>query len=143
MVSALTFIDKNLQYEERHKLIKQCLIHYKKRNESKQTHDDFILNNKYATVRVPFKDINYIKTSEPHRLLLVTNKRVIQFYSSLKEVQQIDDRLLRCHRSYLVNSEKIKSYNKEKRLLILHNNEEISVSRRLSRKVLDHIKGES
>lgn len=143
MVSALTFIDKNLHYDKRNQLIKQCLIHYKKKNESEQTTDDFILNNKYTAVRVPFNEINYIKTSEPHRLVLITDKRVIQFYSSLKEVQQSDARLLRCHRSYLVNHEKIKTYDKEKRMVILQNNEEIPVSRRLVRKVLDHIKGES
>lgn len=92
MVSALTFIDKGLPFHERYSLFKQCLFHYHSRNIAHIPADDFIVDNENATVRVPFSNVEYIKTGEPHRLLLVTDNRLIQFYGRLKEVETIDDR---------------------------------------------------
>lgn len=142
MVSALTFIDKGLDYERRYEMIENCLIHYKMRNHNEVIHDDFIVDNEYATVRVPFNDIYYIKTSSPHRLILMTDHRMIQFYGRLKEIESSDKRFFRCHRSYLINKNKIESFDKEKKVIVLTNGEKIPVSRRLIRHVRQLLKGE-
>lgn len=137
MVSALTFIDKGLDYDKRYQMIKQSLLYYKERNQQQAPVDDFVIDNTKATVRVPFQTVQYIMTSRPHRLELVTEDRVIQFYGTLKEVESIDDRLLRCHQSYIVNREQIDSYlGKE---LQLKSGKRIPVSRRLKRQVRQSI----
>src|SRR5699024_2573260 len=133
MVSALTFIDKGLDYDKRYQMIKQSLLYYQLRNKDTLPADDFVIDHAKATVRVPFRTVEYIMTSRPHRLELVTEDRVIQFYGTLKEVESIDDRLLRCHQSYIVNREQIDSYlGKE---LHLKSGKRIHVSRRLARHV--------
>lgn len=143
MVSALTFIDKGLNYDSRFKLIEDCLFHYKEQNKSPHANDDFVVNNEHATVRVPFNEINYIKTSSsPHRLILMTNNRIIQFYGRLKEIESSDERFFRCHRSYLVNINKITAYDKANKIIILQNEQEIPVSRRLIRQIKQLLKGE-
>lgn len=140
MVSALTFIDKALPYEDRYNLIEQCLKHYENRNSTPFKSDDFLVQNDQATIKVPFSTVQYIMTSAPHRLTLVTMDRHINFYGSLKGIGQTDERLLRCHQSYVVNLDAITRYDAADRLLTLKNEEQIPVSRRLSRTVKNQLR---
>lgn len=140
MVSAFTFIDKSWNYTKRAEVIEQCLLHYQKQNAEQLPADDLILKNANTTIRVPFSEVEYIQTSEPHRLSLVTNDRLIQFYGSLKEIEALDDRLLRCHQSFVVNLMNIQSYDATKRLITFKSKKEVPVSRRLSRKVKQFVK---
>lgn len=135
MVSAYTFIDKGLPYKARFKLFEQCLLHYKERNNANVATDDLTIENKHTTIRVPFATVQYVKTDRPHRLTLVTTERHINFYGAIKNVVDLDKRLLRCHQSYVVNTEAIDYYDASSRRIMLKNNEEIPVSRRLSRTV--------
>lgn len=141
MVSALTFIDKSLPFNERYQMIEKCLQHYQQRNTISVPTDDFIVENGHTTVRVPFATVQYIKTDEPHRLLLVTEDRSIRFYGKLKDIEKLDERLVRCHQSYLVNTMHVSSFNARAGRITLNNNHHIPVSRRLSRKVRDIVKG--
>ncbi|MFB1052086.1 LytR/AlgR family response regulator transcription factor [Paraliobacillus sp. JSM ZJ581] len=140
MVSAFTFIDKALSYNERYHLIKQCLSYYEVRNQTNIPTDDFIVENTNTTIKVPFKTVEYIATDGPHRLVLVTSEQVIHFYGTLKEIANLDNRLFRCHQSFIVNMNQIASYDKTNRMIILRNNERIPVSRRLSSKIRQMIK---
>src|SRR5699024_3379414 len=119
MVSALTFIDKGLPYDERYKLFEQCLLHYQARNATDPVTDDFIVDNANTTFRVPFSTVEYIKTDEPHRLVLVTTDRVIHFYGTLKEIESLDQRLIRCHQSFIVNIMQIASYDTAEKMITL------------------------
>jgi len=142
MVSAFTFIDKALSYAERYQIFEQCLLHYHTRNDSYVPKDDFIVENAKTTVKVPFQEVEYIKTDEPHRLVLATTDRLVQFYGSLKDIETIDRRLLRCHQSFVVNTTHISSYDTAERMILLKSNKRIPVSRRLSRKVLHFVRGD-
>lgn len=140
MVSALTFIDKGLPYEERYRLFEQCLLHYYERNLNAVPTDDFIVENNHATVRVPFSSVEYITTDEPHRLALVATDRIIYFYGTLKEMEAVDERLFRCHQSYVVNKEQLYAYDAVEKMLVLKSGKRIPVSRRLVRKVRQILK---
>jgi len=142
MVSAFTFIDKSLSYAERYQLFEQCLLHYNARNADYAPKDDFIVENANTTVRVPFSKVEYIKTAEPHRLALVTTDRLVQFYGTLKDIEVLDKRLLRCHQSFVVNTAQISSYDAKERMIVLKSNKRIPVSRRLGKKVRHIIKEE-
>ncbi len=119
MVSALTFIDKGLSYEERYKVFEQCLLQYEARNKHIIPSDDFIVENSNATVRVPFYEVEYVMTDEPHRLALVTLDRIVYFYGTLKEIEIIDERLFRCHQSYIVNTKQMSSYDAKQKMIVL------------------------
>ncbi|MGG2093361.1 response regulator transcription factor [Bacillus sp. S13(2024)] len=142
MVSALTFIDKGLPYDERCRVFEQCLLQYQARNMAVIPADDFIVENTNATVRVPFATVEYIMTDEPHRLALVTTDRIVYFYGTLKEIETVDERLLRCHQSYIVNAGQMSSYDAAQKMIILKSGKRIPVSRRLVRKVRQLLKGE-
>jgi len=142
MVSAFTFIDKALPYDERYHLFEQCLLHYEERNATHAPADDFIVENANTTVKVPYSEVEYIKTDEPHRLVLVMTDRLVQFYGTLKEIEMLDKRLLRCHQSFVVNTTQISSYDTTERMILLKSNKRIPVSRRLSRKVRHVVRGD-
>jgi len=142
MVSALTFIDKALPYEVRYRLFKQSLFHYRERNSAHIPTDDFLVENAHATVRVPFASVEYIRTDEPHRLVLVTTERLVHFYGTLKEIETLDERLLRCHQSFIVNTTQISAYDLKEKMLILKSSKSVPVSRRLSRKVRQTLRDE-
>ena len=142
MVSALTFIDKGLPYDERFRMFEQCLLHYQARNMADMPADDFIVENARATVRVPFATVEYIMTDGPHRLALVTTDRLVYFYGALKEMETLDNRLFRCHQSYIVNTEQMSSYDATQKMIVLKSGKRIPVSRRLVRKVRQLLKGE-
>lgn len=142
MVSALTFIDKGLPFKERYRLFERCLLHYEERNNIDIPTDDFIVENARSMVRVPFSKVEYIMTDEPHRLALVTTDRLIHFYGTLKEMETLDERLIRCHQSYLVNKKQMSSYDIKQKMLVLKSGKRVPVSRRLARKVRQLIKDE-
>lgn len=142
MVSALTFIDKALPHEERYQVFEQCLLHYQARNAAHTPIDDFIVENNNTTIRVPFTTVEYIKTDEPHRLVLVTTDRLVHFYGTLKEIEKLDERLLLCHQSFIVNTTQISSYDASAKEIVLKSTKRIPVSRRLSHRVRQYLKGE-
>lgn len=143
MVSALSFIDKALPYHERYDVFEQCLHHYQERNVAHLPTDHFIVKNENTTIKVPFSKVEYIKTAEPHRLILVTTDQLIQFYGRLKDIEQVDQRLLRCHQSFVVNTTQIAAYDTKERMIMLKSKKRVPVSRRLSRKVHQIVRNES
>jgi len=135
MVSALTFIDKGLDEEARYKSLEACLLHYQSSNSKSLPADDFVMETAEATVRLPFAEVEYIMTAGPHRLELVAKNRIIHFYGQLKKIEQLDDRLIRCHQSYVVNVEQVQAYHSKDRQLTLKSGTVIPVSRRLASQV--------
>ncbi len=124
------------------KFFEQCLLQYEARNKHIIPSDDFIVANSNATVRVPFHEVEYVMTDEPHRLALVTLDRIVYFYGALKEIEIIDERLFRCHQSYIVNTKQMSSYDAKQKMIVLKSGKRIPVSRRLVSKVRNMLKGE-
>lgn len=135
MVSALTFIEKDQPHPERMQKIAACLQHYVTKNKVEHKEDYFFVENAYTSVKVPFHTIEYIMTDDPHRLKLITTNQLIQLYGSLKELEQIDSRLIRCHKSYLVNVQQMKELDVSGQQVILMSGKQVPVSRRMMKKM--------
>lgn len=131
MVSALTFIEKDLPHETRRILIAQCLAQYVMKNDGLIEKDYFVIDNANTMIKVPFSTVEYIMTDEPHRLQLVTTNQFIQFYGTLKEMEQMDERLVRCHKSVLINKMHVQQLDTKQQLVYLTSGKQVPVSRRL------------
>ncbi|MEE1132026.1 MAG: LytTR family DNA-binding domain-containing protein [Caryophanon sp.] len=131
MVSALAFIDKNAPTDAQLETLQACLNHYVERNQIDINEDFLLIDNAYTTIKVPFADVEYVMTDEPHRLQLVTDEQLIQFYGTLKEVEQLEPRLVRCHKSVLVNPQKMTAIDTKQQQIMLRSGKCIPVSRRL------------
>ena len=142
MVSAFTFIDKSAPFTHKKQLLEACLAHYVQRNGIVPQEDYLLIENAYTTVKVPFPKVEYIMTDEPHRLKLVTMDQFIQFYGSLKEVEQLDKRLVRCHKSYLVNKLQLQALDVKQQHIVLKSGKTVPVSRRMIQLMKALLKGE-
>lgn len=131
MVSALTFIEKDLSHEKRRDLIAECLVQYVMKNDGLIEKDYFVIDNANTTIKVPFSTVEYIMTDEPHRLQLVTTNQFIQFYGTLKEIEQMDARLVRCHKSVLINKMHVQQLDIKQQVVYLTSGKQVPVSRRL------------
>nr|WP_317628837.1 LytTR family DNA-binding domain-containing protein [Leuconostoc mesenteroides] len=80
---------------------------------------------------MPFNDILFFETiSGTRQIALVSKNKRIQFTGRLQDIEAMDDRLFRSHRSYLVNINKIEQIDKVNNEIILHNQLTCLISRR-------------
>lgn len=76
-------------------------------DEEKPT-DVFQFESEFKKFWVPFSEILYFETlPQPHKIVLVTLKQRIEFYGNLAEIETMDSRLYRCHKSFVVNLKSI------------------------------------
>lgn len=85
------------------------------------------------SVRIDRRRILYLE-SRLRTLQLVTEKDSYSFYANLEDAQkQLGERFLRCHKSFLVNLDKVARFSRE--LLVLDNGEAVPVSRSYAKDV--------
>ncbi|MCK1228957.1 LytTR family DNA-binding domain-containing protein [Streptococcus uberis] len=117
-LAALDFIPKDIQARELEKRIESVLNQVKNKVSFKMIENDFYYVNKRTHIQLPFKSLLYIETaSKSHHLLLHTKYESIEFRASLSEVLKQESRLIKCHRSYLVNPENIVKVDLKEKML--------------------------
>ncbi|MBQ9991575.1 MAG: LytTR family transcriptional regulator DNA-binding domain-containing protein [Lachnospiraceae bacterium] len=89
----------------------------------------FIVESKDGRLSVPYKDIYYFEAREK-KIFLRTFNEEYGFYTTLDRLcQDIPANFARCHRSYLVNTDKIKQLLFAQNRIILTDGFEIPLSR--------------
>lgn len=135
-VSALEFISKEAPDLEQR--IEECIKHVYSRKDNRDFGDPFIFENKYRKFKLPFSDLLYFETSDqPHKLVLISKKRRIEFYAKLSEIESLDNRLFKCHKSFVVNLDNVIEVDKTNLVLYFFNGESCLVSRRKMKYVSD------
>ncbi len=88
----------------------------------------FAVITKQGTTRVRMEDIIYFE-KELRRIHLHTKDDVLSFYGSFRNLGELlDERFCRCHCSFVVNLEKVKSISRY--MLSLESGESLRVSQR-------------
>lgn len=116
---ALDYIVKSQTGEVERKIC-ECLEYAEKRQ--KIGYDKCLnIQNKRSNLSVPFDEICYIGSiKSSHKLVLYYENGIIEFYSLLKDVEKmLDDRFMRCHKSIIVNKNKIIGVDKKEHTLTL------------------------
>lgn len=130
-LEALDFIFKGdtLQNTER---IKQCIEIAEKRQQ-KGYEDCLNIQNYSENLSVPYDDIYFIDTVlGTHKLAVHTNTALYEFYGKLNVLNlKLDYRFIRCHKSVIVNTEKIIGVDKSNHRILLLNGYTCQYSRRL------------
>lgn len=88
-----------------------------------------VLSKRFNTT-IPFSDIFMIEALKgSHKLLLHYTNGLFEFYSSINEVlEKLDKRFLRCHKSTIVNTDKIRTIDKKEHIIYLTNGLECEYS---------------
>lgn len=140
-VSALDFISKEaLDLEQR---VEECINHVYLRKDQRETEPPFVFENKYRKVKLPFSDLLYFETSDqPHKIVLISKKSRMEFYAKLSDVESLDRRLFRCHKSFVVHLANIVEVDKTNLVLYFFNGESCLVSRRKLKFITEWLKNE-
>lgn len=116
---ALDYIVKGQTGEVKRKIC-ECLDYAEKRQ--KVGYDKCLnIQNKRSNISIPFDEICYIGSiKSSHKLVLYYENGMIEFYALLKDVEKkLDDRFLRCHKSIIINKDKITRVDKKDHTLTL------------------------
>ena len=140
-VAALDFIDKALDDEDFYERVHLAIEYTMNKMGATIAQDSFTFETATAQVQVPFNNILFFETSPTiHKVILHTKEERMEFYASISEVERADDRLFRCHRSFIVNPENIVRINKEDKMVMFENNNECPISRTKYKALLEKVK---
>ena len=131
-VEALDYIVKGSGDDVANKIrscIKVAYQRYISSNPSEREQIDIVVGK---TIRsYPFEEVLFIETSDKEgRLILHTAHSREEFKGLMKEVEISNPKLIRCHKSYLVNADNVKHFDEENMLLEMVNAQSVLVAAR-------------
>lgn len=130
-VEALDFIVKD-NFKDVSARVRECLeyAHDKYQSLNGQRNEVFHIHTNDKVILAEYKQIIAFETSSTvHKVIMHSDKRQVEFYGSIKEIEmQLDKRFVRCHQSYIVNREKIKEIDKANKVVRMLNGQECMIS---------------
>ena len=129
-VEALDFIAKD-NPDNIKKKIGECIDVALRRHTANGSSKTVRINVDDKVVFLDMDEIIYIETTHVrHKLRLHTKSRVLEFNAELKAMgERLDGRFVRCHKSYLINRDKIAAIDKRGNTVKMVNNSTCSISR--------------
>ena len=125
-IEALDFIVKSDNIKTR---LKECIdIAIKRQNKTTKT---LQITDNDEIIFLDMDDITHIETTGiRHKLRLYTNTRAIEFNAELKSLEEkLDERFIRCHKSCIINRDKIARINKKDNTITMVNGSVCPISR--------------
>lgn len=129
-VSALDYIDKELEAAEFESRIEAALLYAHSKDRKAVSDDSFYFKSKYTQVQYPFNEVYYIESSpRPHRVILYTKTDRMEFTASLSDILKQDKRLFQCHRSFVINPRSVVKVDKHEKQVFFPNGSTCFISR--------------
>lgn len=123
-VEAIDYIIKD-DYQILSSKIKDCIMNVQKKYSNSNTSNQKVINIKNGDkiIHLELNKILFFETSPLiHRLNVYTENKCIQFYSKMKEIEEmLDERFCRCHQSYIINTDKISEIDTTSRTITMIN----------------------
>ncbi|WP_037284594.1 LytR/AlgR family response regulator transcription factor [Saccharibacillus sacchari] len=129
-VEAMDYIVKD-QPEEIERRVRECIQVAQKRhlNEGGPQQKRFKVKVGEKTRSIDHRDIMFFESSPvPHKIVLHMDNSQLEFYGSIKELEEVGESFYRCHKSFVVNRDNIKSIDRAKREIEMVNEEVCLVS---------------
>ncbi|GFZ34107.1 DNA-binding response regulator [Clostridium zeae] len=123
--------------------LKDALIKIQKRSlggdENKKF---FIIRDGKSITKIEFKDILFFETTAiKNKLKVNCINRCKEFYSKLKDVEEcLDESFIKCHKSFIVNTDNIDLVNKKEKLIYMKNGQTCYLSKTYVKDLLEKIK---
>jgi len=130
-VEALDYIIKN-DFKNIENRIYECLINANEKYSMTgyELQKVYHITNGDRIIHVEFDKIIFFETSSTaHKIILHAIDRQIEFYGHLRDIiNQLDERFYKCHKSFIINKDKIKEFDKKKRIVSLINEQQCLVA---------------
>jgi two-component system response regulator AgrA len=111
--------------------IKSCILDaYEKYSKKNSFTKSFNILSKEKILHVDYDKIILFETSETtHKIRLIGYDQQLEFYATMKDVEdKLDERFIRCHRSYIINKDKIQSVDRKKHTVAMENGQDCLIS---------------
>lgn len=130
-VNAHDFINKMMPQAQFDQKIRENIDHFIDINKLKPLEAIFSYTSRTGKViEAVYSDIFYFETTGiPHKLLLQMDGETLTMYGNMNDISEMSERLVRVHRSYLVNRDCIKRIYKKEKVILLDDDTKIPVSR--------------
>lgn len=132
-VEAMDYIIKE-NYKEVKDRIHKCILnaHSRYSLNSNQGQKIFKFVSDDKVIHIENDKILYFETSSTiHKIIIHAIDRQVEFYGQMKDIEeQLEENFCRCHRSYIVNKDKIKEIHKKERIIYMINGETCMISTR-------------
>lgn len=136
-VEAMDYVIKDEDdYKQR---VNSCLMKAYNTYYRQNSKDEYIsINEDSRIVNIRLSDILFIETAgTAHKVRIHEENRQLEFYGNLKDIQdKLTSNFYRCHKSYIVNKDKIKEIDIKDNKIIMVNEEECYVSFRYKKGLL-------
>ncbi|GAA0063888.1 LytR/AlgR family response regulator transcription factor [Clostridium sp. CTA-1] len=136
-VEAMDYVIKDDEdFKER---VNSCIIKAYNRYHKQEYEEEYIsIDTDTRIINIRPSDILFIETTGiPHKIRIHEETRQIELYANLKDIQKkLPLNFYRCHKSYIVNKDKIQEIDKKHNKIIMENEEECYVSFRYMRGLL-------
>lgn len=138
-VEAMDYIIKD-NYQNIKERVNKCMqksnnLYYSKNNKDNKF---FTINCDDSVLNIKYSDILFLETSQQiHKVRVHGENKQVEFYGTLKDIEEsLDDRFYRCHRSFIVNKDKINRIDKKERIIYMINGEKCFASTRYMKGLL-------
>lgn len=134
-VEAMDYIIKD-NYQNIKERFHQCIINANEKYCSKtsELQRNFTIKVDDKIINVEYNKIIFFETSSNiHKVILHAENRQVEFYAQMKEIEnKLDsDIFYRCHKSFIVNKNKIKEIDTKNRIAYMTSGQECIISTRL------------
>ncbi|GGO06589.1 LytR/AlgR family response regulator transcription factor [Saccharibacillus kuerlensis] len=129
-VEAMDYIIKD-RSDEIERKVRECMVVACKRHliDGGAQPRRFKIKVGEKTRSIDYQDIMFFESSSvPHKIILHMDNSQLEFYGSIKELEELGGSFYRCHKSYVVNKNNIKSIDRVKREIEMVNEEICLVS---------------
>ena len=99
---------------------------------------------KKVLYNIEFQKIIYIEKEEDNkRCIIKTTEKDYYIQGNLSTIETLlDNRFIKCNRSYIINLEQVESYNKKSNIIIFKNGIELyAVSRNKKKEIVNYVRG--
>lgn len=128
-INAQSLLLKPLDSESIKEVLEESIMSYSAKFSSKDSEQFFVIETRGERELISYDRIMFYETREK-KVFLNTGDMEYPFYDTLDQLEErLAGRFLRCHRSYLVNRNKISKVYLSQNILILEDGEEIPLSR--------------
>jgi two-component system response regulator AgrA len=135
---ALDFIIKD-DFEEYKRRIHSCLMNVSEKTNLQQNGDvkKYVLKTKERQLNIDYDEIIYFETSDNiHKVKLHTTNTIIEYSEQLKNIlPTLDERFIRCHRSFIVNRNHISQIDFKNKTILMSNSDTCLISARMMKTV--------
>ena len=110
-------------------VLAELISSYCSQFKNREDEDNFLIETREGRQRVPLSQISFVEARDK-KIYICTRSESFGFYETIDHMSELlPAHFLRCHRSFIVNMEKVKKLNLSEGMIELDNGETVPLSR--------------